>query len=356
MKNVKPKILICGAGRAGKSLHYDSYDKSKCDIVGFVETNISMHPAILEEIPNIEVFDSIDTALSKISKLDGVSVCTPPDTHYKTAKKFLERGVNVLVEKPATSNLDELETLYKLASENNCFLVVVHNHRFLEGIPYLLESVARGDIGRPTSIYREMTFTKENVSMMEKEHWAPKLEGGRLMEAMPHSLYLVHAMSGNQDLTLEDVRIDLDDENKLTWPHCEIDELDVNFRGKGLSVHIHMAINGKTKGFGKHGPTINCVTGTEGTIFWIMGKVFIFKNGRLYPQYSPLKELSNQIRRKLKLIFSKQSIPSSGHSGVVNSFLECLITGEKPVTSPSEALFTQRMTEEIGAIASSKLI
>lgn len=59
-----------------------------------------------------------------------VTLCTPPETHYEYARKCLEHGKNVIVEKPFTRTLDEAEALFTLATEKGLTVTPFQNRRF----------------------------------------------------------------------------------------------------------------------------------------------------------------------------------------------------------------------------------
>lgn len=52
--------------------------------------------------------------------VDWVIVATPNEFHYEQSKFFLEKGINVFCEKPASFSYKETKLLYKLAIDNNC--------------------------------------------------------------------------------------------------------------------------------------------------------------------------------------------------------------------------------------------
>ncbi len=59
-----------------------------------------------------------------------VVVTTPPQFHYQYAKEVLERGKNVLVEKPFTQTAKEAESLFALAKEKGLFIQCYQNRRY----------------------------------------------------------------------------------------------------------------------------------------------------------------------------------------------------------------------------------
>jgi predicted dehydrogenase len=65
-----------------------------------------------------------------IDKVDAVSVVTPTETHAEIACAFLEKGVNVLVEKPFAKTLEEADSMIEAAAKSGAKLMVGHLERF----------------------------------------------------------------------------------------------------------------------------------------------------------------------------------------------------------------------------------
>ena len=59
-----------------------------------------------------------------------VVVCTHADSHFEYAKKALEAGKNVLVEKPFTPTLEEAKALFSLANSKGLTVTPYQNRRF----------------------------------------------------------------------------------------------------------------------------------------------------------------------------------------------------------------------------------
>ena len=53
--------------------------------------------------------------LDKVDGLDAVAITTPPSARYEIARECIERGLHVLLEKPPTATLGEIEELARLA-------------------------------------------------------------------------------------------------------------------------------------------------------------------------------------------------------------------------------------------------
>ncbi|MEM2109731.1 MAG: Gfo/Idh/MocA family oxidoreductase [Candidatus Odinarchaeota archaeon] len=65
-----------------------------------------------------------------LQKVDAASICVPTENHFELTKTCLEKGVNVLVEKPIVANLKEGEELLKIYQKHKVILGVGHIERF----------------------------------------------------------------------------------------------------------------------------------------------------------------------------------------------------------------------------------
>ncbi len=79
------------------------------------------------ELFNTEAFETYDALLQNV---DALTIAVPTHLHYEYAKKALERGIHVLVEKPITLDIAQAEELIALAKNKNCILQVGHVERF----------------------------------------------------------------------------------------------------------------------------------------------------------------------------------------------------------------------------------
>lgn len=85
----------------------------------------------LKPFTDREVSNQIDEV---IDKAEGIHICTPNSTHYNIAKKALESGVNVLVEKPITTEHNQAYDLVELSLNEKLILQAGHIYRFANAI------------------------------------------------------------------------------------------------------------------------------------------------------------------------------------------------------------------------------
>jgi len=79
--------------------------------------------------------------------LDAIHVLLPPDLHYQTARKILEAGINVFLEKPMCDSAADCDALVALAAQRNLRLGVGHNFLFSGAYQQLRDHLHSGVLG-----------------------------------------------------------------------------------------------------------------------------------------------------------------------------------------------------------------
>ena len=144
------RISIIGVGAAAQEFHLPAVKFLKHSLSVLVETNpqvLAVAARRWKPVRTAADLDSIDR-----SNTDLCIVCTPPDTHFATARSLMERGVSVLVEKPLVTRLDEFNVLAALDAAGGARCFVGQMRRFFPNVR-LLERVIRSNIfGRIRSV------------------------------------------------------------------------------------------------------------------------------------------------------------------------------------------------------------
>jgi predicted dehydrogenase len=79
--------------------------------------------------------------------IEGIVVATPVGTHYAMAKRALEAGKSVLVEKPMATSNEEANDLVKTAREKNLILMVGHTFEYSAPVLKMHDIIASGELG-----------------------------------------------------------------------------------------------------------------------------------------------------------------------------------------------------------------
>jgi predicted dehydrogenase len=85
--------------------------------------------------------------------LDAVVIATPVPTHYELARRALEAGKHVLVEKPPAMKGSEMDELVRLAEDRNLVLMPGHLLLYHPGVRKLKELVDEGALGDVLCVY-----------------------------------------------------------------------------------------------------------------------------------------------------------------------------------------------------------
>lgn len=127
LKNISVGLLAYGAIGDEHSKAIRAVDGLRLTAVA--DTNSDRLAAAKELAPDVTTFtDSIEMLDSGLLQL--VVISTPPNSHYYWAKESLNRGINVILEKPMALTVEHCDELMALAASKNILLVVYQNRRF----------------------------------------------------------------------------------------------------------------------------------------------------------------------------------------------------------------------------------
>jgi predicted dehydrogenase len=122
----KVRVAVVGVGYLGQ-FHAEKYAAlPDVDLIGVVDADSARAAQIADKL-HAQAF----TDAGQLSGLvDAVSVVVPTVHHHRTAQRFLEQGVHVLLEKPITVTLQQADELTDLAVRKNLILQIGHIERF----------------------------------------------------------------------------------------------------------------------------------------------------------------------------------------------------------------------------------
>ena len=107
------KVGVIGAGHLGK-IHLKIINSSNQNLIGFYDTDETNSKKLSSEY-GYKYYNDLDLLLKDI---DAAIIVSPTTTHFEIAKKCIEAGKHIFVEKPLTSNSNEAQIINDLASKN----------------------------------------------------------------------------------------------------------------------------------------------------------------------------------------------------------------------------------------------
>ncbi|HOZ87825.1 MAG TPA: Gfo/Idh/MocA family oxidoreductase [Bacteroidia bacterium] len=140
-------IAIIGFGYWGPNLVRNFSSVTDCKVKYVCDFRKERLAVVSKLYPSIEITDSFDLVLND-STVDAVVVATPVFTHFELAKKALEKGKNVLLEKPMTSTSGEAMALKELADKMNKLLMVDHTFLYTGAVQKMKLLIKDGNIGK----------------------------------------------------------------------------------------------------------------------------------------------------------------------------------------------------------------
>lgn len=154
--------------------------------------------------PDVKIVRSMDELLADES-IDLIVVNTPTNTHFEYAKKVLEAGKHVIVEKAFTTTSEEAIILRDLAIEKNKQISVYQNRRWDSDFQTVKQVIDHGWLG--SIIEAEFHFDRFKHALSEKIHKEiPTLGAGLLSDLGPHLIDQALYLFGMPQQLFADIR------------------------------------------------------------------------------------------------------------------------------------------------------
>ena len=138
-------------------------------------------------------------AMLEETRPEVIHITTPPTSHFRLAKDALDAGAHVIVEKPATSTLEELEALARRAQAAGRCLIEDHNYVFNRAPQEILQRIKSGEFGAVTHVEILICLDilgPSGFADPNSPHPALTLAGGAIADFLPHLASLAHLFIG----------------------------------------------------------------------------------------------------------------------------------------------------------------
>jgi predicted dehydrogenase len=173
------RIGVVGAGSLGFHHIRLLREVEGAELVGFYEERPERAARVAGEL-GVWAAGSLDELLARV---DAVSVVVPTPAHHAVARRALERGVHVLIEKPIATTLEEADDLLAAARASGALIQTGHVERFNRAIRAALPYIAR-------------------PLFVESNRLAPFTPRGAdvavVLDLMIHDIDLVHTLVGGR--------------------------------------------------------------------------------------------------------------------------------------------------------------
>lgn len=177
LKTINEAILV-GVGVNNLEERYGSNLPSDAEITNMFKSEYDKANKMISEYGG-RIYDSYEKVITD-PDIDAIYIPLPPALHYKWAKRALECGKHVLVEKPSTTAYSDSNELVELAKRKELaihenYMFVYHNQ--LDAIDAIIQSGEIGDV----RLYRiDFGFPRRSVNDFR---YNKLLGGGALIDA-----------------------------------------------------------------------------------------------------------------------------------------------------------------------------
>ena len=173
----------------------------------------------VDEEYGIEVFSSLESSLE--ASPDVAFICNPTRMHVEAAIKCAEAGCHMLIEKPLSDQIDDIDRLKSVIGESGVVATVAYQMRFHPGILALSDLIQSGDFGlvvsasltigeylpnwHPYEDYREGYAAVEALGGGSIATQSHEFDYASMLFGPPKSVFAVGGQLSDLDLGVEDV-------------------------------------------------------------------------------------------------------------------------------------------------------
>ncbi|MGH9395380.1 MAG: Gfo/Idh/MocA family protein [Terriglobia bacterium] len=140
------KAAVIGYGYWGPNLVRNLTQLDEVEVSWCADKRDARRTLAKKQHPTLQVTGNADEVFEDPT-VDAVVIATPVGTHFALAKRALENGKHVLIEKPMTQTVAQSEELIELARKNGRVLMVDHTFIYTGAVRKMKEIIEVGELG-----------------------------------------------------------------------------------------------------------------------------------------------------------------------------------------------------------------
>ena len=153
----------------------------------------------LENDSSIERYTDYKKMLDEHPEIELVAIATSSGNHAEIALECIDRGINVIIEKPMAMNMPDAEEIIRRSKEKGVVVSACHQNRFNVAVQQMRKALEEGRFGKIShgSIHVRWNRNKGYYDQASwRGTWAE--DGGCLMNQCIHGIDLLRWMMGNE--------------------------------------------------------------------------------------------------------------------------------------------------------------
>lgn len=172
----KLSLAVCGCGSRARTYSKIAISlANEFEIVAGADPIQSRVQAIkqISNNPNFKTFSSADQLLAQPKLADIMLITTQDQFHFEPAKKALELGYHLLLEKPAAQTIEEVKELVEIAKKHNRKIILCFVLRYTPFYSKVKEIIDSGQLGQIISLRaHEGVDPFHQAHSYVRGHWA----------------------------------------------------------------------------------------------------------------------------------------------------------------------------------------
>jgi predicted dehydrogenase len=140
------RVGVIGYGYWGPNVVRNFQQAEGARVVAVCDKSDKSLRRVQQTYPDLRTTSEADDLLTAVD-IDAIAVVTPVWTHFELAKKALENGKHVFVEKPFTSTAAQAEELIELAERKKLKIMVDHTFLFTGAVRRIRELIDNDTLG-----------------------------------------------------------------------------------------------------------------------------------------------------------------------------------------------------------------
>jgi predicted dehydrogenase len=207
-------VGVIGYGLAGATFHAPVIEHcGRARVAGIATAQAERAQA---DYPNAAIVSDFDALIAR-DDIACVVVATPNDTHFDLARRALEAGKHVVVDKPVTLSSADARTLADLAASRKLLFAPFHNRRWDGDFLTLRALIESGRLGRITHF--ESHFDRFRPKVPQRWREEASRGGGLLFDLGPHLIDQAITLFGLPQTVYASVRAHRDHAHAPDYVH-----------------------------------------------------------------------------------------------------------------------------------------
>ena len=229
------KVAILGLGSIGRR-HLQNFKTVGVDALTAYDASAAQRDSAAAQFPFARVVASPEAAVDGV---DGVAICTPPDSHLALGRLAADRRAHVMIEKPLTQSADGVEAWLHDCDAKGLRVLTAYNWRYWPPMLLAERLLKEGRIGALRAARTEYAYHLPHHRYPGRDYrqfyMAKAAQGGGCLLDESHAIDYMRWLCGD----IVEVSAVVDRVSSLEIETDDIADLTVRFESGAIG-NIHM--------------------------------------------------------------------------------------------------------------------